>query len=229
MAALPAKDGVRIQDGSTTPEPGGGNRLRAPDRRWLASWIWIVAAGEALGFLAPATVGVVFSQSTALVPLLLIAGAIEGAVLGSAQAIVLRRRLPRLRATAWVALTAAGAVVAYAAGMIPSSTADIWTSWAWPAQAALFAGVAVVLLLSIGTAQWLELRRHVQRAVWWIPGTAAAWLVALALFFAITTPLWHSGQAVAIAVLVGVVAGLAMAAMMATITGLILLLLLRAP
>jgi MFS family permease len=208
-------------------ETAAGNRLRADDRRWLAAWICIVAAGEAIGFLAPATVGVVFSQSAAVVPLLLIAGAIEGAILGGAQAIVLRQRLPRLRRTAWVALTAASAVVAYAAGMIPSSTADIWTSWAWPAQAALLAGAAVVLLLSIGTAQWLELRRHVQHAAWWIPGTAAAWLVALALFFAIATPLWHSGQAVAVAVLVGVVAGLAMAAVMATITGLILVLLLR--
>lgn len=149
-------------------------------------------------------------------------------MLGWSQAIVLRQRLHGLRRAAWVALTAAGAVVAYFAGMIPSSTADIWTSWTWSAQAALFAGVGVVLLLSIGTAQWWELRRYVHRAAWWIPGTGVSWLVALALFFAIATPLWHDGQAVAWAVLVGVAAGVAMAAMMATITGLIFLVLLRA-
>jgi hypothetical protein len=198
-----------------------------PQHRWLITWICVVTAGEAIGFVAPAIVGVVASQSAVFVPLLLIAGAIEGAILGGAQAIALRQPLPGLRRAAWVALTAVGAVVAYVAGTIPSSTADIWINWAWPARAALFAGVAVVLLLSIGTAQWLELRRHVPHAAWWIPGTATAWLVALAVFFAIATPLWHSGQAVAIAVLVGVVAGLAMAAVMATVTGLILRLLLR--
>ena len=100
-------------------------------------------------------------------------------------------------------------------------------SWPLVARIALLLGVGVVLLLSIGTAQWLELRNHLPRAAWWIAGTAVAWLVGLGLFFAIAPPLWHEGQPAAVAIAIGVVAGLVMAAAMATITGVTLIALLR--
>ncbi|MDQ2698997.1 MAG: hypothetical protein M3Y46_09410 [Actinomycetota bacterium] len=192
------------------------------DRRWLVRWIGVVTAAEALGFVVPAILGVIAADSSWFVPLLLIAGAAEGALLGAGQAVVLRQRLVGLRQPAWVVLTAAGAVVAYCAGLIPSTFADVWTQWGVLAQALLLTVVAVVLLLSIGTAQWVELRRHVPRAGWWILGTAVAWLVALGLFLAIATPLWHEGQNPVVAVLVGVMAGLVMAAAMATVTRLVL-------
>ena len=144
------------------------------DGRWLARWIGVVTAAEAFGFVVPAIVGVVAAESSWFVPLLLVAGAAEGSLLGAGQAVVLRHRLVGLRRSSWVALTAAGAVVAYCAGLIPSTFADVWTQWGVPAQALLLTVVAVVLLLSIGTAQWVELRRHVPRAGWWILGTAVA-------------------------------------------------------
>lgn len=200
-----------------------GRGERQPlDGRWLARWIGVVTAAEAFGFVVPAIVGVVAAESSWFVPLLLVAGAAEGSLLGAGQAVVLRHRLVGLRRSSWVALTAAGAVVAYCAGLIPSTFADVWTQWGVPAQALLLTVVAVVLLLSIGTAQWVELRRHVPRAGWWILGTAVAWLVALGLFLAIATPLWHEGQSPVVAVLVGVMAGLVMAAAMAAVTGLVL-------
>lgn len=198
-------------------------RRRDLDRRWLVHWIVVVTAAEALGFVAPAIVGVATADSPWSTPLLLLAGAVEGALLGAGQAVVLHRRVDRLRRTVWVGLTVAGALLAYFAGLVPSTFAETWTQWPWPAQAVLLAGVAVVLLLSIGTAQWLELRRHVPRAGWWILGTAAAWLLALGLFLAIATPLWHEGQDAAVAVLVGVCAGFVMATVMATVTGLVLI------
>lgn len=206
-----------------------GRTWSARDGGWLLRWIVVVATAEAVGFIAPAIVGVQASDSPALIPLLLLAGAVEGALLGCGQAVVLRMRLPRLRVRAWVLLTVIGAVAAYSVGMIPSALSPLWTTWGWPAQAALLAGVALVLLLSIGGAQWLELRRHLWRAGWWIAGTAAAWLVALALFLTIAMPLWHEGQDPGTAILVGVVAGLVMATAMAAVTGVTIQVLLRGP
>lgn len=77
----------------------------------------------------------------------------------------------------------------------------------------------LLLLVSIGSAQWLELRNHVDRAGLWIIWTAVAWLPALGVFFAIATPLWHAGQPIVISVLIGAVAGTAMAFVQAAITG----------
>lgn len=195
--------------------------------RWLTRWILVVTCAEALGFVGPAIVGVVARETPAFVPLLLLAGALEGALLGAAQALVLRTRLPQLRRTAWTVCTIAGAIVAYGAGFAPSALWPAWAQWTWPAQAALLLTASATLLLSVGTAQWIELRRHLAHVGWWIPGTAAAWLLALSAFLAIAMPLWHEGQETGAAVLIGVIAGVAMAAVMATATGLVLAALMR--
>jgi hypothetical protein len=52
----------------------------------------------------------------------------------------------------------------------------------------------VLLLCSMGTAQWLVLRRIEVDAPWWIGVTAAAWVAGLAVFLAVATPLWREGQ-----------------------------------
>lgn len=52
------------------------------------------------------------------------AGAVEGAVLGTAQALVLRSYLPALELRAWVGRTALGAVIAWAIGMTPNTLLD---------------------------------------------------------------------------------------------------------
>ena len=80
--------------------------------------------------------------------------------------------------------------------------------------------LGIVLLNSIGTAQWTVLRRLVPRAGRWIVTSAIAWLGGLAVFLAVSMPLWHPGQPLAVTVAIGVFAGLLMAAGMAAITGL---------
>lgn len=187
--------------------------------RWLARWILIVTAGEAFGFAVPALVGVVAHDAPAFPVLLPLAGAVEGALLGWAQATVLAKRLPELRRGAWVALTALAAVVAYVAASFLTAAADSWLSWHWVARTALFLTIGAVILLSIGVAQWIELRRHLAQAGWWIVTTFVAWLLGLGLFFIVATPLWYEGQDMLSAVAVGVGAGLVMAAAMATVTG----------
>lgn len=193
-------------------------RHRTGAALWLR-WTALVTLGESVGFVLPAMVG----ATTADVPigpaLLLAAGAVEGAVLGLAQWAVLRSVIPGLRGAAWVTATGAAAALAYALGLAPSVTAEIWQGWPLAVTIGAAGVVAILLLLSIGVAQWALLRRHVARAGSWVWWTAAAWLAGLSVFLLIATPLWHPGQPLGDVIAVGAGAGVAMAATVAAVTG----------
>ena len=147
------------------------------------------------------------------------AGAVEGALLGWGQATVLRRAIPAIAAGRWIAATSIAAVIAYALGLTPSTFAAAVRAW----PPALTAGVALVigtaLLATIGTAQWLILRHHVDHAGRWILTTALAWLAGLAVFLGFAMPLWHPGQPTTLIIGIGVAGGLLMAATTALLTG----------
>lgn len=193
---------------------------RTPGAGFLRAWIPTVAAAELAGFLAPVAIGVATASLPwpVSVPLVLVAGAVEGTLLGSGQVIVLRRPLPSLRTRRWVGLTALGAVLAYAV-VAPATWVGAFDALPTGLRIVLTAVSAVVLLLVLGGAQWLELRRHVQRAWTWILWVAAGWLVALGAFLAIATPLWQPGQPTWLALLIGVLAGVVMAVIQAVVTG----------
>lgn len=186
-------------------------------RSWLIRWTVTVTVAETLGFIAPAFIGTITTglPTYAALPALLAAGAVEGAVLGWAQATVLRDVLPGLRVRRWVMLTAGAAVAAYVLGtaVALAATESGWVRVVIPALC------GALLVFSIGGAQWIELRHHVARAATWIPVTAVAWLIALGMFLAIATPLWHEGQRVWVAILIGVGAGAVMAFVQAAVTG----------
>lgn len=192
-------------------------------RDWdlLRRWLVVVTAGEVAGFALPAVVGPLTSDQPAAVsyPALVAAGVVEGAVLGWAQWSVARRRLTGLSRRRWVSLTSFGAAFAYAIALLAPIFWDVLSAWPIGAQIGVFGSSGMLLLLSIGTAQWLELRRHVAHAWRWIAVTALAWCLALAVFFAIATPLWHEGQALWATLVIGVGAGLVMAFTMAAVTG----------
>lgn len=189
----------------------------APLTGWalFRSWLIVVSAAELAGFTGPALVGALTATAPVVVAVvaLVLAGVVEGAMLGWGQSSVLRRALPHLPAGRWIACTAGGAGIAYLLGMLPAAIGGSW----WAAAA-----VAVPLLVSIGAAQWLVLRDRVPWAMSWIWVTAAAWLVGLAVFLTFATPLWWSGQSVALTVLVGLVGGVLMATTVAAVTGLAL-------
>jgi len=194
--------------------------VQQADHVWRSWFVW-TTAGETLGFTVPAAAAALTAHRSAwvTVPALLIAGAVEGALLGLAQATVLRRMLPGLRARRWVVATSAAAVLAWLIGLLPSVFGGQLTTW--PAWLQIVVGGlgGTILLLSIGTAQWLVLRGHLPRAGRWIAITAGAWLAGLAAFMIVATPLWHEGQSTLLIATIGAVAGLMMAATVAAITG----------
>jgi hypothetical protein len=147
---------------------------------------------------------------------------VEGAVLGTGQALVLRAALPGFPAARWITVTAGAAVLAYVLGLLPSPTMAWWTDWPVAVTVLLGVIVGVGLLLTIGTAQWIVLRGYASGAARWIVGTALGWLIGLGIFLAVATPLWHPGQPVTVTVGIGLLASVLMALVMAMVTGLAL-------
>jgi uncharacterized integral membrane protein len=111
--------------------------------------------------------------------------------------------------------------------MLPSTMYELWSRWPIRLVVVAAAAFGVVLLGSIGAAQWLELRRHVSRAGRWVPATAAAWCAGLVAFSAVTSPLWQSDQHPALIAAIGALGGLVMALTVAAGTGWALIRLLR--
>lgn len=177
------------------------------------TWVPVVALGELVGFAAPLLVGILYDGWW---PALLLAGAVEGALLGSAQAVVLAHILPALDRRRWIALTALAAVLAYASALIGVHVADVASG---ATRIVVPAVCGALVLASLGGAQGLELARQGAHVGRWILATAGAWLVALGAFMAIATPLWHEGQAPGATITIGVFAAAAMAYVQAAITG----------
>jgi hypothetical protein len=199
--------------------PGGG-------RLW-ARWTLATTAGETLGFGVPAAVGALAYwldvPAGTIVLLAVAAGVGEGAILGFAQSRVLRRELAGFSARDWVAATAAAAALGWAVGM------PLGVYGSSLPTAALVAGAfvaAVVLLVAVGGAQWLVLRRHVARAGLWIPANALAWLLGLTVPFAAMS-LVAEGDPPAVVLAAGIASGLGMGLVVAGVTGLALVRLLR--
>jgi len=192
---------------------------------WWRHWTAVTTAGELAGFAVPATVGALAAAggwpAAATFPAVLAAGFVEGCALGYAQGRGWRSRLPALPLGRYSVATGIAAVFAYALGLLPSTVGGL------PPLVMVLAGLA--LLGSIGTAQWLVLRRAGFDRPVWIVMTAAAWLAGLAVFMLTAMPLWQPGQAWWLITAIGVGCGLLMAFTVAALTGLAALRLLRPP
>ena len=152
-------------------------------------------------------------------PALVVGGMVEGAALGVAQALVLRRVLPGFRTTAWVVATSAAAGLAWLLGMLPSATHATWSTW--PVGGVTVAAMLLggVLLISIGTAQALVMPAGTPRAYAWVWWTALGWCAGLIAFTIVAPPLWREGQVPVAIALIGVAGGAVMAIVMAAVTG----------
>lgn len=166
-------------------------------------WVAANAIGEALGLSATALASMALfaalSEATGVLVILALAAAavvagaiIEGVTVGSAQWLVLRHPLPGLTWPVWAGATAAGAGLAWALGMLPSTIISIGeetgeTAATEPSAVvvcALAFLMGLVLGPVLGCAQWLVLRRHVPRAGLWMPANAIAWAFGMVMVFA---------------------------------------------
>jgi hypothetical protein len=194
----------------------------------LVRWVLVVTLGEAVGFTVPAAVSVaVTGASWGPLPTLVaivLAGTVEGAMLGAAQADCLYRwRVLPVRRW-WIVATSVGAAVAWSLGMLPS-TFDL----RWTAATAVVAGVGgLMLLTSLPLAQYFVLRDHAKRAALWIPINIAAWLLGIAWTLAPSPVVDESTPAGALILIYGI-AGLCMAATVAIVTGVGMIRLLQPP
>lgn len=166
---------------------------------WLC-WVMANGVGEVLGLGVVAVAGVSLALTIgqardafsilAFAVVMILAGAFEGAVVGGAQWLVLRRRLPALRWQTWVQVSTAGAFAAWVLGMVPSTLIKLHADPAAPppkVNHALMYGMAAlmgaVLGPILGVPQWLALRRHVAQAGWWVWANAVAWAVGMPVIF----------------------------------------------
>lgn len=134
---------------------------------------------------------------------------IEGIVVGTAQWLVLRRPLTRIRWRVWAMATAIGAFVAWTLGMIPSTfiftNADTGGAASAPMSDlmvyVLAAVMGFVLGSILGVPQWLVLRRHLPKAGWWVLANALAWMVGMVIVFVGTSVIPPEGISISVALM----------------------------
>ncbi len=218
-------------------------KTSAPWQRRLW-WLWVLAnaISETVGLGATLLIGaflLVQAQPTiGAIPAALLgvlAGTlIEGSIVGTAQWLVLRRPLQRMRWRIWVGATALGACIAWTLGMIPSTLlfSGTDTGTAAPGQMsdlviyALAAGLGLVAGSILGAPQWLALRRHLPKAGWWVLANALAWMLGMVVVFLGTSFIPAQGMTlhVALVLLLFVVAA---GALVGAVHGLVLIWLLH--
>ncbi len=188
-------------------------------RRWIA----VTTAGEIAGFTVPAVAGALTATlhmgAVLTVASLVVAGAVEGAVLGVSQALVVRHAVPSVPSRAWIGATAAGAALSYAIALVPSAAGGRLGELPRIVLVTGGAVLGVAFLVALGGLPARVLRGRLERAWRWVPVTAGAWTAGLVVFTAIAPPLWHDGQPVVQIVLIGLLAGCAMALTVAAVTG----------
>lgn len=185
---------------------------------FMRRWILAVTAREAIGFMVPAAVGGLLALAAApgfvACPLMIVAGACEGALLGAGQSIGFGSSVARR--SSWVVATAGGAAVAWAIGMLPSTIAG-FTPGSPSALPCILVG-AVLLLVSISALQWLVLRRLTPSSFWWIPDNVLAWSAGI-LWILAPSPFIDEKTPFPVLLVVYLLAGILMAATVASLTG----------
>ncbi|BDT87359.1 hypothetical protein [Nocardia cyriacigeorgica] len=216
---------IDLAPGSDALDSPGAKRGKHLWRHWFTS----VTVGEVVGFAAPAATAVLIGpiDTAPAAAAVLTAGVAEGLVLGGFQARVLRTAIPQLASHRWILATAVGAFIAWMAG-IGLMAGNGWQNLPTTAAIPILATAALIIIFSLGVPQWFVLRDHLEDSGGWVGATAAAWVIGLSAFTAVTSPLWQPGQPRWLTLVIGFVGAVVMAAAMAAVTGAFLVWLLRA-
>lgn len=121
-----------------------------------------------------------------------LSGAVEATFVGLAQWWAMHPWFPSIEKFAWWRATLIGALIAYVLGYLPSTLMSMGQATASNAPATepaqwivllLAAGMGAVGGAVLSFAQWLVLRRKVDRAGSWIPANMLAWLFGMPVIF----------------------------------------------
>jgi len=121
-----------------------------------------------------------------------LSGAVEATFVGLAQWWAMSPSFPSIGKFEWWRGTFIGALIAYVLGYLPSTIMSMGEATASSAPMAepaqwivllLAAGMGAVGGAVLSFAQWLVLRRKVQRAGLWIPANMLAWIFGMPVIF----------------------------------------------
>lgn len=190
-------------------------------------WVLANSLAEFLGLGLSAVAGIAFFMVNDALSLgaavagafgvALASGLVEGGIVGSAQWLVLRERLPVLPWRSWTFATVRGAFIAWVLGMVPSTVISVIARAQKASAAALDGGppdwlqytlAAAMGLLALGPIlgipQWRVLRRYVPRAGWWVVANGVAWAVGMPIVFVAAGATGPSSSPVTIALSVAI-------------------------
>ena len=197
-------------------------------------WVAACIAGAFAGLALVGGLGAILMVVAAIAPVavglltaatILLAGAVQGAVMGFAQSLVLAHAIPSMPRSTWIRATVIGAVAAWVLALALSgfSTTGEPVSPALMAIAMLVTGT--VLGLVLGYAQWRVLRAHLRGAGWWMVANAIGWAAGLAVAYRAAQHILEGGELIGVATasavsgtggpFVGVATGLALVALLA--------------
>ena len=175
--------------------------LRSDKQTLWLRWVTANALGEMLGLGLTFAVGVLTmsrlgdqaGMGMVLISFLIAvaSGAIEATLVGLAQWWAMHPWFPTITRRAWWLATLVGALVAYVLGYLPSTLMSLGEQatqapMAEPPQwivLLLAAGLGAVGGAVLSFAQWLAMRKKVERAGWWMPANMLAWFFGMPIIF----------------------------------------------
>ncbi|AFY55522.1 hypothetical protein Riv7116_3043 [Rivularia sp. PCC 7116] len=201
------------------------NSLKLWERWVLASTIAQIIGWIVIAYFSQATNEFV-NENTYKV--LLLVGTVEGLALGFAQWLVLRRYIRY--ASYWIFFTIAGVLISWFMGLTISAViglfyvANFYQEMTTLVEKVALLGAAVGTV--IGYAQWLILKTVNKQAIWWVTANALAWSLGLVVAFFGAGINKSSGFSLYPS-FVTVATGAVMGIMISSITGIVLVWLLK--
>ena len=163
---------------------------------FLIQWVLYSSFGELLGFGFAALSGffiasvlgcedIMLNQSPWLpILIMVVAGFVEGCILGIIQAVPLLKAFPLVSKLRWTILTGTGGAIAWGIGTLvgPLLSEKYFTNISF-VSVLVAISMLVVLAGILGITQWIELKKHFTDSWKWIVYTIVGWGIGLSISF----------------------------------------------